>query len=156
MIRNKRMNNFPSAIIVAVSISALAFLGILSLSGCQNNTADQILCSKESQVQLRSFQSRAFDTCDKTRTMRTAISTLQDLGFVVEKADETLGTVTGTKFVNNQALRMSVMVRPKGEKQLIVRANAQYRAAAIEDPAAYQDFFTSLSKAMFLTAHQVD
>lgn len=130
--------------------------GLLVLAGCQNNTAEQILASKESQVQLRSFQSRAFDTCDKAKTMRTTISTLQDLGFVVEKADETLGSVTGTKFVDNQALRMSVMVRPKGDKQLIVRANAQYQAKAIENPEPYQDFFSSLSKAMFLTAHAVD
>jgi len=138
------------------SMIVLAFLGMIPLTGCQNNTANQILSTKESQVQLRSFQSRSFDTADKTKTMRTTISTLQDLGFVVDKADETLGSVTGTKFVNNQALRMSVMVRPKSAKQMIVRANAQYQAATIEDPAAYQDFFNSLSKAMFLTAHNVD
>lgn len=151
----KQFKQFKKPLISAAVLIPISLCGLV-LSACQNNTADQILCTKESQVQLRSFQSRSFDTCDKTKTMRTAMSTLQDLGFVLEKADETLGSVTGTKFVKNQPLRMTVMVRPKGEKQLIVRANAQYQAAAIEDPKTYQDFFSSLSKAMFLTAHEVD
>lgn len=126
------------------------------LSGCKDQMNEQILSSNESQVQKRSYQSRSFDTTDKTKTLRTTLSTLQDLGFVIEKADETLGSVTGSKFVRNETLRMSVMVRPKGEKQLIVRANAQYRSAMLEDPMAYQDFFNALSKSMFLTAHEVD
>lgn len=126
------------------------------LTGCQSNTHEKILAARESQVKLRSFQSRAFDTKDKTKTLRTTLSTLQDLGFVVEKADETLGSVTGTKFVHNEALRMSVTVRPKGETQLLVRANAQYGITSIENPEPYQDFFSALSKAMFLTAHEVE
>lgn len=153
IVKIKRLKKvFFTGILYPLALVGLSF----ALSGCQNNTADQILYTKESQVQLRSYQSRAFDTCDKTKTMRTAMSTLQDLGFVLEKADETLGSVTATKFVKNEALRMTVMVRPKGDTQLIVRANGQYQAKAIEDPKPYQDFFNSLSKAMFLTAHEVD
>jgi len=131
-------------------------IATLFLTGCQNNTADQILASQESQVKLRGFQSRAFDTADKTKAMRSVISTLQDLGFVLEKADEMLGTVTGVKFVNNQEFRMSVTVRPKGKTQLLVRANAQYLAKAVEDPDTYQDFFITLSKSMFLAAHEIN
>ena len=128
----------------------------LSLAACQNNVADQVLSTRESQVKLRSFQSRAFDTKDKTKVMRTVISTLQDLGFVLEKADETLGSVTGEKFVNNAPFRMSVTIRPKGNDQMLVRANAQYLAKTVEDPLTYQDFFTTLGKSMFLNAHEVD
>jgi len=137
-------------------IPATLLISLVMLSGCQTNASDQILSTQSSQVKLRSFQSRAFDTTDKNKTMRTVISTLQDLGFVLEKADESLGSVTGTKFVNNQALRMSVTVRPKSDKQLIVRANAQYNLKMIEDPLPYQDFYSALSKSMFLTAHEVD
>ena len=51
---------------------------------------------------------------------------------------------------------MTVTVRPRGEKQLLVRANAQFGITSVEDPATYQDFFNALGKAIFLTAQQVD
>ena len=81
---------------------------------------------------------------------------MQDLDFVIDKADFTLGSVTGSKFLGEAVVTMSVTVRPRGEKQLLVRANAQYGVNSVEDSATYQDFFTALEKAMFLTAQQVD
>jgi hypothetical protein len=125
------------------------------LSGCQSNVSDQILSSHESQVQLRNYQTKAFDTQDKSSTMRSVISTLQDLGFVLEKADQTLGTITASKFVGNEDFRISVTVREKGNTQMLVRANAQYHAKTVDNPQIYQDFFASLSKSMFLAAHDV-
>lgn len=134
------------------------FLGLLFIvilgTGCATTQA-RLLDSDESQVKLRSFQSRAFDTTDKATTLRTVISTLQDLGFVVDQADLTLGTVTGTKLAGYQ-LRMTVSVRPRGETQLLVRANAQYNIQPVTEPEPYQMFFAALEKAMFLTAHQVE
>ena len=112
--------------------------------------------SSESQVKLRSIQTRAFDTTDKKKMMQTVISTMQDLDFVIDKADFTLGSVTGSKFLGQAVVTMSVTVRPRGEKQLLVRANAQYGINSVEDAATYQDFFTALEKAIFLTAQQVD
>lgn len=113
------------------------------------------MASGQSAVQLRSFQSRAFDTRDQAKTLRTVIATLQDLGFVIDKADATLGTVSATK-LNNYALKMTVSVRERGTTQLLVRANAQYNITPVEDPKPYQQFFEALEKSMFLTAHQVD
>ena len=136
-------------------IPIFLFLICSFLLGC-TSTTQQLLETDESQVKLRSIQTRAFDTADKQKTMRTVISTLQDLDFVIEKADEVLGTVTGTKFRNNNVLRITVTVRPKGDKQLLVRANAQYGLKAVDMPGPYQDFFVALEKSMFLTAHQVD
>ncbi len=80
---------------------------------------------------------------------------MQDLGFVIDKADNVLGSVSGTKLDGYQ-LRMTVTVRPRGETQLIVRANAQYNLTAVEDPEPYQQFFAALQRSMFLTAQQVD
>lgn len=125
------------------------------LSGCQTNSKDQVLATSESQVALRAIQTRAFDTTDRETTLRTVIATLQDLGFVIDKADDVLGSVSGTKLDGYQ-LRMSVSVRPKGETQLAVRANAQYNIQPVEDPEPYQQFFAALEKAMFLTANEVD
>ena len=127
---------------------------IVLASGCAPST-HQVMATGESQVQLRSIQTRAFDTVDRENTLRTIIATLQDLGFVVDKADGTLGTVSATK-LDQYALRMTVTVRPRGQNQMLVRANAQYNIRAVEDPEPYQRFFDALAQAMFLTAHQVD
>jgi len=127
----------------------------VTLSGCAT-PAVNALGSSESQVKLRSIQTRAFDTTDKKKMMQTVISTMQDLDFVIDKADFILGSVTGTKFLGQAVVVMTVTVRTRGEKQLLVRANAQYGIKSVEDPATYQDFFTSLEKAIFLTAQQVD
>jgi hypothetical protein len=125
------------------------------LAACQSNGWQQILGTRQSAVQLRSYQTRAFDTTDTVKTLRTVIATLQDLGFVIDKADAALGTITATKLDCYQ-LRMTVTVRERGTAQLLVRANAQYEAMAVETPGPYQQFFEALQKAMFLTAHQVD
>jgi len=126
-------------------------------------TQDHLLDMNTSQVQLRSIQSRAFDTTDKEKTMRAIIATLQDLGFMLDRADYTLGVVTASKAradsVQMQvyaSLRITVTVRPRGEKQLLVRASAEYLRSPVTDAKPYQNFFNSLEKAMFLEAHQVD
>jgi len=136
-------------------VIAVILIGIIC-SGCGTASRKQLLVASESQVQLRSIQTRAFDTSDKQKMLRTIISTLQDLDFVIDRADLTLGSVTGSKFSANYVLKMSVTVRPRGNNQLLVRTNAQYGLQAIEDPKPYQDFFDALGKAMFLTAQQVD
>src|SRR5438045_6262777 len=97
-------------------------LAVTVLAGCAASPA-VLEEGGKSQVQLRSFQTRAFDTTDKETTLRTIIATLQDLGFVVEKADPTLGTVTATK-LKKYAVRATVTVRPHGTQQLLVRASA--------------------------------
>jgi len=127
---------------------------LLMLISCAPSTK-QVLATKESQVQLRAIQTRAFDTTDRDKMLRTVIATLQDLGFIVDKADNVLGAVSATK-LDRYTLRMTVSVRPRGETQLLVRANAQYNITAVEDPEPYQQFFDALSKAIFLTAHQAD
>jgi hypothetical protein len=131
-----------------------AILCAALLAGCAPST-EVIMGAEQSAVQLRSYQQRAFDTADKTQTLRSVISTLQDLSFVVDKADLELGTVSATKLSGYQ-VRMTVTARPRGATQMLVRANAQYMDKAVEDPKPYQDFFTALEKSMFLTAHQVD
>lgn len=133
----------------------LAATACLLLAGCQTTSSNQIMAAGESQVALRQIQTRAFDTTNRTKTMRTVIATLQDLGFVIDKADNELGTVSGTK-LDGYSLRMTVSIRPRGKSQTLVRANAQYNIYPVEDPEPYQQFFTALEKAMFLTAHEVD
>lgn len=127
------------------------------ISGCGTNVRDQVLDANtgKGQVQTRSMQTRAFDTTDREATLRTVIATLQDLSFVIDKADIDLGSVSGTK-LDGYAVRMTVSVRPRNQTQLIVRANATYNDEPILEPKPYQDFFTALSKALFLDAQAVE
>jgi hypothetical protein len=144
-----------------ISLGA-ALLGVALFAGCMTNPSLAVF-NTGNQVQLRSYQTRAFDSTDREKTLRAVIATMQDLGFVIDKADATLGSVSATKLAGYE-LRMTATVRPRGATQLIVRASAQYKVNAnanalaqpIEDPVPYRDFFTALAKSMFLDAQQVD
>ena len=132
---------------------ATLFLVLLTLGGCASNVNQAVLDSgSETQLQKRSYQTREFETTDKEKVLRTIISTLQDLGFVIDRADLVLGSVSGTKLEGYQT-KITVSVRPKGSDRMIVRANAQFNLTPIEDPKQYQNFFSSLEKALYLTAH---
>lgn len=135
-------------------IIIIIILGV-TISGCAT-TARKAFEVSDSQVKLRSIQTRAFDSTDKKLMMQTVISTMQDLDFVIDKSDFMLGNVTGSKFLGKKVVTMSVTVRPRGEKQLLVRASAQCGIYAVVDPETYQDFFNVLGKSLFLTAQQVD
>ena len=53
---------------------------------------------EDSQVKLRSAQSRAFNTTDRRRMLEAIVATMQDLGFMIEVLDEDLGIVSGKRF----------------------------------------------------------
>ena len=131
----------------------LAVVGTFVLAGCAA-THEQVF-DAASAVQLRSYQTRVFDTPDRRRTLRTVIAALQDLGFVIDEADAVVGTVSATR-LDRIELRVTVTVRPRGDTQTVVRANASHGAAAVEEPGPYRDFFAALEKAMFLEARQLD
>ena len=139
--------------IIKVIAVALLFSG---LAGCAiPNSQDSRILEGGNQLELRSMQTRTFDTGDKNSVVRNVISTLQDFNFVIDKADAELGIVTATKLSGYQ-IRMTVTVRPKSAEQMLVRANAQYNLKAIEEPEVYQSFFAALSKSLFLSANSVE
>jgi len=114
--------------------------GLFPERGCATNQ-QQILAANQSQVALRSIQSRAFDTTDKKLMLRSVINTMQDLDFLIQDSSLDLGTVTGQKYSGMIVVKMSVMVKERNAKQLLVRANVEYGIKAVEDPKTYQDFF---------------
>lgn len=138
----------------ALHLASVSLMSILFMSGCQT-THQRLLDSDTSQVQLRAMQARVFDTTDRIVTLRTIIATLQDLDCVIDEADDVLGSVSATKLARYE-LRITVTVRPRGERQTMVRLNLQAFNKPVEDPEPYQQFFAALEKAMFLTAQQVD
>jgi len=125
----------------------------ICLTGCVSPDS-QVLGPSKSQVATRNYQSRMFETGDKAAVMRSVIATMQDLNFIIERADEKLGTISGTSFTNDS--KMTVSVRTTADKQTIVRANAQANLHEITNPMAYQNFFDALSQSLFLDAHEVE
>ena len=126
---------------------------VLNLSACAS-THNDVLGTSQSQIQMRNYQSRSFDTYDKALVLRAIISTMQDLGFIIDKADEKLGTISGTSYTHTS--KMTVSIRVINNKQIIVRANAQIGLQALEEPIAYQNFFNALGQSLFLEAHEVE
>ena len=126
---------------------------LLLLGACASNNA--VITEGGSPVQIRQMQTRTYDTLNKRDTLRSVLATLQDLGFVIDKADYGLATVSATKLQDYQ-IRMTVTVRERDAERLDVRANARFNESPVEDARAYQDFFAVLDKAMFLTLHDVD
>jgi hypothetical protein len=136
----------------SLGLLVLALLTCLTGVGCASTpkaTDGQVA------LKMRAMQTRAFETTDVNKTVRTAMATLQDLGFVIDNADSELGSVSATK-LDRYAIKMTVTVRKRGETQLLVRANAQYNVQPVEDATFYQQFFAAFSKSMFLDAQEID
>ncbi|RKZ13299.1 hypothetical protein DRQ53_13555 [bacterium] len=112
-----------------------------------------LLTPTESQIRLRSFQSKVIELRDRKRVMRGVISVLQDLGFIIERANEPLGLVTAARFAEpnfNDLVAVTVTVRQHEGRHLLVRANAVFNNRPVEDPETYQRFFAALERSLFI------
>lgn len=185
-------------LIARLNIKSMGFMLLIGpqlfLQGCstqwgaqiQWNSADQILMSEDSQVKLRSLQTRVIDTQNKADLMRQIVATMQDLFFDIDVLDEELGIISGKKLYRssdgwandptyayyktdnliifsrnfrtygpfqyrNDLIRLSVTLRPRGDKQYLVRASIQYNLRSVEDPELYQAFFKTFEQSRFLS-----
>lgn len=68
----------------------------LGLSACTVVNRQQLQTPK-TQLQVRAYQTREFDTNDVKLVMKAVLNTLQDDGFVVRNAVVDLGLITATK-----------------------------------------------------------
>jgi len=131
----------------------LSFLFILqACSTGSSKPPANLLALTEAQMKTRSYQTRVFDLSDQQKTLRAVVSALMDLGFIVERVNAPLGLVTAAKFAgsgNSGFVEATVMIKPKGDNQMEIRANAIFNTKPIEDPKVYQNFFTTLQKSLF-------
>ena len=112
-----------------------------------------LLAPTEEQMKLRNMQTRDFDVTDRMVAMRAVIAALQDLGFIIERANEPLGVVTGARFAEPNfydVVGITVTVRTLNEKQTTIRANAIFNNQPITDPEVYRNFFATLERSLFI------
>jgi hypothetical protein len=133
----------------------LLLTGSLLLQSCAApQPAPDLLAPTEAQMKIRSLQTRTFDLTDRNATIRAVIASLQDLGFIIERANEGLGLVTAARFAEPNyydVVTITVTVRQETADNMSFRANAIYNNKPIEDPKVYQNFFAALQRALFLS-----
>jgi hypothetical protein len=128
--------------------------GLVALACAAPKPSQDLLAPTEAQMKLRSIQTRTFDLEDRRQAIRGVIAALQDLGFIIERANEPMGLVTAARFAEPDYLNVvgiTVTVRPQEGGRMMIRANAIYNNKPIEDPQVYQNFFGTLERSVFLT-----
>jgi hypothetical protein len=133
----------------------LAVAVLVLIQGCAApQPSPDLLTPTEAQMKIRSAQTRSFDLKDRQLAMRGVIAALQDLGFIIERANEPLGLVTAARFAEPNfydVVGVTVTVRSESEGRMMIRANAIYNNKPVEDPKVYQNFFTTLERSLFVT-----
>ena len=132
--------------------AALTLLFVLG--GCQMDSTQQVLQTTNSQAAQRSISTRYFETDDRATVFQAVLAALQDLDFVVDRADADLGTVSATRF-GSDLTRFTVTVRSGETGTTIVRASGQTNQTEISEPLAFQRFFEALSQSLFLQPHEI-
>lgn len=143
------MSHGKSMLRIAILTGGMAALACAS----PPQPSPDLLAPTEEQMKLRSFQSRTFEIDDRQRAMRGVIAALQDLGFIIERANEPLGLVTAARFAEpnyTDIVGVTVTVRPQEGGRMLIRVNAIFNNKPIEDPKAYQNFFATLERSLFL------
>lgn len=131
---------------------------------------------QKSQLQIRQMQTYTFDVDDFKMVMKAMLNVLQDEGYVVKNVDMSLGFLTATKDVEERrALNIWFSDNPQWINQIIidvtanvseyqdkirVRASFQqkeidnlgvvYSVRQIDNPEFYQNFFSKVSKSIFI------
>ena len=135
--------------------SIVAIGSLLMLHGCAAPQPSQdLLAPTDAQMKMRSLQTRTFDLKDRNAAIRGVIASLQDLGFIIERANEGLGLVSAARFAEPNyydVVTITVTVRQDTPEKMSIRANAIYNNKPIDDPKVYQNFFASLQRALFLS-----
>ncbi|HPQ81171.1 MAG TPA: hypothetical protein PLZ86_05545 [bacterium] len=156
-------------------IGALILL-VASIAGCVWGSK----APPKTQLEIREFQTRAFDTKDHRLVMKAVLAVLQDDGYAIKNADKDLGFISASKDVdlggapfwiwgsgskNNarwkklRVLDATVNITEAGA-QTRVRLSLQQKildnlggvinAGPVNDPKVYQDFFVKVDKGLFL------
>ena len=140
---------------------------LLGLAGCQTVPQPEEFFHPVSLAD-RQMQTRIYPTDDEIDILKTCAELLLDNEFQVKEAESRLGWVDASKFKVVQNLNfyafinVSVVTLPvQGRSGAIAVRVIFYRGipgqgiSMIKELAIYQEFFTKLSKALFLEAQPI-
>lgn len=135
--------------------SLLLLLLAIALWGCASPPEPPVnlLAPSEEQMKMRSLQTRTFDVSERRVAMRAVIAALQDLGFIIERANEPLGLVTAARFAEPNyydVVGVTVTVRSTNSKQMTIRVNAIFNNQTVKDPEVYRNFFATIERSLFV------
>lgn len=134
----------------------LAVFSVLGLTACAAPQQPSVILSEKSAVELRSIQTRTFETPDERKVYRAMLSVMQDLGYAITSVEPKSGIIVGNKLAQ---LDLTTVISSSNEISTTVRANAvvkifpheQAPSYQVDSPEFYQDrFFEPLSQALFL------
>ena len=161
----------------------LAVCAVCALCACSSSSRGSYP-GVMSQLQIREFQTRAFDTADTLLVMKALLNVLQDDFYIVKNADAALGVVVATKEIDvddrgfwkklfsddtdrwkkNSVVECSGTVSAYG-KTTRVRMNFQVKTydnsgavmevVQVQDQKFYQEFFAKVDKGVFLAKEKL-
>lgn len=154
----------------------LLALALVSGAGCASTSP----APPKTQLEIREYQTREFDTSDSKLVMKAMLNVLQDEGFMVRQANSELGFLSAqreievkktptffdllmqgkdARYEKNSIIEVTVNVSARAEKTR-VRANFQLKVMdnvgavakvrTMSEAAYYQEFFAKVDKAVFL------
>ncbi len=137
------------------AVATLVVVLLLGAGGCASPPPEPVnlLAPTEEQMKIRNLQTRVFDVSDRRAAIRGVIQALQDLGFIIERANEPLGIVTAARFAEPNfydVVGVTVTIRASSETQMTIRVNAIFNNQPITDPEVYRNFFATLERSFFI------
>jgi hypothetical protein len=119
----------------------------------QKKLSNELLSLPENQMKIRQAQTRTFDMKNQNQVLRGVIAALQDMGYIIERINNTMGFVTAGKLDSKGSgvIELTVIVQAAANQHTEIRVNALHNTKAIEDPEVYQRFFTIVERSLFMT-----
>ncbi|CAK7192572.1 hypothetical protein COMNV_00776 [Commensalibacter sp. Nvir] len=132
-------------VLIIGKIFSLVLLTSLSIPTCQAQDTQTLA--------LRAVQSRTYRASQEKLT-EAVISTLQDMGYGIDRINNTIGFVNATQYAHSLT-EITITMAPI-EGAITVRISARRNNYPLDDdPKFYQNFFSKLSQSTFLNEHKL-
>ena len=134
-------------------IMIMICIAMQACSTSRKELTDEVLALPENQMTIRQVQTRTYDIADQKLAIRGLINALQDMGFIIERTNNTLGLITAGKLHPNHSglVELTVSIRAANSGQTKIRVNALHNTQVIKDPEEYQRFFTIVERSLFMS-----